>query len=128
MERWLGRYADELYATLRVVAGSMFAIHGAQKFGLLGGQNVTGNPMMAVAATIELVGGLLIAVGLFTSYAAFLASGQMAVAYFMVHFRQGWNPVTNKGEVAVLYCFLFLYFAARGSGVCSLDRQVRRRR
>jgi putative oxidoreductase len=129
MERWLGRYADEIYATLRVVAGVMFALHGAEKFGLLGGAfRMPGNPLMMVAGAIELVGGLLIAIGLFASVAAFIASGQMAVAYFVVHFPQGWNPVANKGEVAVLYCFLFLYIAARGSGACSVDRQMRRRR
>ena len=77
---------------------------------------------------VELVGGLLIALGLFASIAAFIASGQMAVAYFMAHAPQAALPLLNGGEAAVLYCFLFLYIAARGSGVWSLDSLRTRRR
>lgn len=130
MERWLGRYAEVIYALLRVVAGLMFAIHGAQKlFGVLGGQKVVGMPLFQVGGAIELVAGLMIALGFFASPAAFIASGEMAVAYFMVHAPQGvLNPVANKGETAVLYCFLFLYIAARGSGAYSVDASMRRGR
>jgi putative oxidoreductase len=74
-----------------------------------------------VGGLIELVAGLLIAIGLFTSWAAFLASGEMAVAYFMVHQPQGTWPIQNQGELAALYCFAFLYMAARGSGIWSVD-------
>jgi putative oxidoreductase len=128
MDRWLGRHAERAYALLRIVAGLLFACHGAQKlFGALGGTAMTSNPMMLVGGIIEFGGGLLIAIGLFTSWAAFLASGEMAVAYFMVHAKGGFWPIINKGELAVVYCFLFLYIAARGSGPYSVDGMMRRR-
>jgi putative oxidoreductase len=128
MDRWLGRHAERLYALLRIVAGLLFACHGAQKlFGALGGTAMTSNPMMLAAGLIEFGGGLLIAIGLFTSWAAFLASGEMAAAYFMVHAKGGFWPIVNKGEPAVVYCFLFLYIAARGSGPYSVDAMMRRK-
>jgi putative oxidoreductase len=128
MDRGLGRHAERLFALLRIVAGLLFACHGAQKlFGALGGTAMTSNPMMLVAGLIEFGGGLLIALGLFTSWAAFLASGEMAVAYFMVHAKGGFWPIVNKGELAVVYCFLFLYIAARGSGPYSVDAAMRKR-
>ena len=128
MDRWLGRYSEATYAAFRFMAGAMFAMHGAQKlFGAFGSQPMTGNPMMLVAGVIEFVGGLMIAVGLLTSWAAFLASGQMAVAYFMVHAKQApFSPLENKGELAVLYCFAFLYMASRGGGRYSVDGMRRR--
>jgi putative oxidoreductase len=123
MQPVLGRYADTLYAILRIIAGLLFACHGAQKlFGVLGGTRVTGNNLMMLAGIIEFVGGLMIALGLLASIAAFIASGQMAVAYFMVHAKGGLFPIVNKGELAVIYCFVFLFIAARGSGPLSLDR------
>ena len=125
--RVLNRYSEPIFLVLRVMAGLMFAVHGAEKFGLLGGEARTGAPLMLAAAIIELVGGLMIALGLFGDFAAFIASGEMAVAYFMAHAPQGWNPVANHGENAVLYCFLFLYIAARGTGPYSLDRGLRRK-
>jgi putative oxidoreductase len=110
---------------LRVISGLLFAIHGAGKlFGVLGGQEVH-DTLLQAAGVIELVGGLLVAVGLFTVPAAFVASGLMAVAYFKAHAPHGFLPGVNKGEVAVLYCFIFLYFAARGAGRYSLDAQRR---
>jgi putative oxidoreductase len=128
MDRWLGRHAERIYAILRVITGILFACHGAQKlFGALGGTAMTSNPMMLVGGIIEFGGGLLIAIGLFTSWAAFLASGEMAVAYFMVHAKGGFWPIVNKGELAVAYCFLFLYIAARGSGPYSVDAMMRKR-
>jgi putative oxidoreductase len=128
MERWLGRYADAIYALLRFVAGAMFACHGAQKlFGWLGGKAVPPGPTLPFAAgVIELAAGLLIAAGLFASLAAFIASGEMAVAYFMAHAPRGFWPIVNEGELAVIYCFVFLYVAARGSGAFSVDRNLRR--
>jgi putative oxidoreductase len=129
MDRWLGRYAEVAYALLRVMAGVMFAMHGAQKlFGMFGGQAMTSVPKMLVAGIVELGGGLLIALGLLTGWAAFVASGQMAVAYFTAHAPGGWSPLANKGELAVLYCFVFLYMACRGSGRYSLDHALRRGR
>jgi putative oxidoreductase len=120
MEKWLGRYSNVFYALLRIVAGVLFACHGAQKlFGVLGGQKQEG--LLQVAGVIELVCGILIAVGLFTSIVAFIACGEMAVAYFKAHFPGGFWPIMNKGEMAVLFCFLFLYIASRGSGILSID-------
>ena len=128
MDRWLGRHAERIFALLRIVAGILYACHGAQKlFGALGGTAMTSNPMMLVAGLIEFGGGLLIALGLFASWAAFIASGQMAAAYFMVHAKGGFWPIVNKGELAVVYCFLFLYIAARGSGPYSVDAMLRRK-
>lgn len=126
MDRFLGRYSEAIYAALRVIAGLMFAVHGAQKIlGAFGGPKAPLASLMGLAGVIELVGGLLIAIGLFTSWAAFIASGEMAAAYFMAHAPQGPLPPLNKGEAAVLYCFLFLYMAARGGGRYSLDATMR---
>jgi putative oxidoreductase len=118
---------DELvYAILRIVVGALFVCHGVQKlFGVFGAEPVHLASQMGVGAVIELVGGALIAVGLFARPAAFLASGQMAVAYFQFHFGwTGWKwlPIVNHGEDAVLFCFVFLLIAARGAGALSLDR------
>jgi putative oxidoreductase len=119
----LGRFAGVAYALLRVVAGLMFAQHGAQKlFGVLGGQQPPVGSLFWFAGVIELVGGLLIAIGLFASWAAFIASGEMAVSYFMVHAKDSFWPVVNKGELAVLYCFVFLLIACRGAGGYSVGR------
>ena len=121
MDRWLGGLSELFYAVLRVVAGVLFACHGAQKLlGVLGGHRAT-TPLTTAAGVIELVGGALIALGLAASWAAFVASGEMAYAYFTVHAPKGPWPIQNGGELAVLYCFLFLYVAARGSGRISLD-------
>jgi len=129
MERWLGKYSDILYALMRVVVGLLFACHGAQKlFGVLGGQSQLSSPMVVAAAIIEFVGGGLVALGLWAGFAAFLASGEMAVAYFMVHASGGFWPIVNQGELAVLYCFVFLYVASRGSGRLSLDALARKHR
>jgi putative oxidoreductase len=129
MERFLGKYAPYAYALLRIVAGLMFTMHGTQKlFGIPGGK-MAGLPTIALTAgVIELVCGLMILLGLFASIAAFIASGMMAVAYFMAHQPGGFWPIINKGELAVLYCFIFLYIAARGSGPWSLDSVVGRGR
>jgi putative oxidoreductase len=118
MERWLGRYADIAYTALRVMAGLMFAMHGAAKlFGMFGGKAAEA-PKMIFAGVVELGGGLLIAAGLLTGFAAFLASGQMAVAYWTAHATSAnwWNPMANRGELSALYCFVFLYIACRGHG------------
>ena len=128
MKGLLGKYSDYVYAILRIVVGLLFACHGAQKlFGLLGGAGGQGGTvplqsLMGLAGVIELVGGVLVMAGLFTEYAAFVASGQMAVAYFMAHALKAFWPIQNRGELAVLYCFVFLYIAAKGSGVWSLGK------
>lgn len=123
MDSFLGKYSSYLYALLRIVAGLLFAMHGTQKLFGWPGDNppVELASMMGVAGIIELVGGVLIMIGLLTSWAAFIASGEMAVAYFMAHASQGGLPIENGGELSVLYCFLFLYIASRGSGVWSVD-------
>lgn len=116
------RYAPQTYALFRIVAGFLFMFHGLQKvFGMFGGQVMLGIPLMATAGFIEMVGGLLIMIGLLTKVAAFIASGEMAVAYFMAHQPKGTWPIENMGELAVLNCFAFLYIASRGAGIWSLD-------
>lgn len=128
MNRWLGGFSEWAYALLRIVAGLLFACHGAQKlFGALGGQSQLGVPLMAAAGVIEFFGGVLVMLGLFAGYAAFLSSGMMAVAYFMAHAPNGFWPIINKGELAVLYCFVFLFIASKGSGRLSVDAIARRR-
>ena len=129
MERLIGRFAPHLYAILRIISGLMFFLHGSQKiFGWPGG-SLGQLPMLAViAGWLEVILGALITVGLFGSFAAFLASGEMAVAYFIGHAGKGFWPVLNEGELAVLYCFLFLYIAAMGSGIWSLDAVMHRGR
>ena len=125
MMRFLDPYAECIHDTLRIVAGYLFMLHGLQKlFGVLGGQQMELVSLLGLAALIETVGGALIALGLFTRPAAFIASGEMAAAYFLGHVaRQGQFlfPVANQGEPAVLYCFLFLYLASAGPGAWSLD-------
>lgn len=127
MHRILGRHADRVYAIFRIVIGLLFMCHGLQKvFGLLGGQKVEQLASLpGLAGLIELVCGFLVMIGLFASWAAFLASGTMAVAYFMAHFPGGFWPIVNKGELAVVYCFVFLYIAARGAGTWSVARALR---
>lgn len=129
---FLGRFEPQIYALMRIIVGFLFLWHGTQK--LLGfppsqgggGQGLS--PLMAVGGVIELVGGLMIMLGLFAGFAAFLASGMMAVAYFMAHASGGFLPLVNRGELAVLYCFAFLYIASRGSGPLSLDSLIFRDR
>ena len=123
MTRWLGRFAPYLYALLRIMAGFLFFQHGLPK--LFGG---FGRPapaelfsQMGLAGLIEVIGGALISIGLFTSPVAFIASGETAWAYFQAHAPRGFWPVSNGGELAALYCFVLLYFAAMGSGKLSVD-------
>jgi putative oxidoreductase len=128
MERILGPYSPYLYAVMRIVVGFLFACYGAQKlFGVFGGLGQSGESaplfsLMGLAGLIEFFGGLCVMLGLVTGTAAFIASGQMAAAYFMAHHPQGFLPILNKGEPAVLFCFIFLYIASKGAGVWSIDR------
>lgn len=128
MQRILGPYSPYLYAVLRIVVGFLFASHGAQKlFGLFGGLGPAGGSapffsLMGLAGLIEFLGGLFIMLGWLTGTVAFIASGQMASAYFMAHQPGGFWPILNEGEPAVLFCFVFLYMASKGSGVWSIDR------
>lgn len=128
----LAPFQEPLYALLRIMAGFLFFQHGLPK--LLGGFGrnapVEMFSQLWVAGIIEVFGGAAIALGLYTSLVAFIASGEMAVAYFQAHAPRGFWPIVNNGELAALYCFVFLYFAARGSGRWSLDalRGARRAR
>lgn len=134
MERFLGRYSSYIYAILRIVVGFLFMLHGAQKlFGFPPfPPNMPAMPLdpfvttvITIGSIIELVAGLLILLGFFSSIAAFIASGEMAVAYFMFHQPQAALPTTNGGDLAVVFCFVFLYIAARGSGIWSVDAAMR---
>lgn len=107
------------YAALRIVFGFLFACHGVTK--VFGGHRPH-SVLDWTGAGIELVCGVLILIGLLTPLAAFLASGEMAVAYFMVHQPQGMLPIKNKGELAVIYCFVALYIACRGAGKWGVDK------
>ena len=124
MDRLLGSASPFLYALLRIVAGFLFAQHGLQKvLGLLlaeGGSSAT-------VLTQRWFAGVLIAVGMLTSWVAFIASGEMAVAYFQAHAPRSFWTALNGGELAVLYCFVFLYIASRGAGTLSIDRLMRQR-
>lgn len=127
----LNAWAPRVLSILRIVAALVFMSHGAMKI-LHFPVAQPGAPdplptLILVAGWLELAGGALLALGLFTRPVAFLLSGEMAVAYFMAHFPQGWHPVLNKGEAAVLYCFIFLYFVFSGPGPWSLDAAVRKR-
>jgi putative oxidoreductase len=121
-------WAPRLLSVLRVVLGFLLIPHGLQKlFGLLGGKQVELISLLGMAGVIELVGGLLILVGLFTRPVAFVVSGFAAFAYFIAHAPQGFWPIMNRGELAVVYCFLYLYLSAAGGGAWSLDRALRSR-
>ena len=119
-------YTSHIYSIARMVTGFLFWQHGAQKlFGAFGQeQTVDLFSRVGLAGIIEVVGGGLITLGLFTPWAAFIASGEMASAYFLAHYPRAFWPIMNAGEPAVLYCFVFLFFATRDSGVWSLDRLI----
>ncbi len=118
---------------LRLIAGFTFSLHGFQKlFGLFGGMGGTGATAKLfslpwVAGCLETFGGALILIGMFTMPAAFILSGEMAVGYFMMHYPKGFFPIRNGGELAVLYCFIFLYLFAAGPGPLSADYLVRKK-
>lgn len=118
----LNGYTAHTYALMRGVVGFLFLWHGAEKlFGFPNpGPDMPGF-VRFVGGPIELVGGALVMIGLFTREAAFLCSGMMAAAYWMAHGTQALLPISNHGEPAALYCFVFLYIAAKGGGVWSVD-------
>ena len=129
----LKRYADPVYCIMRLIVGLLFACHGAQK--ILGWFAVPGRPpreldtLGTIGGWIELGLGLLLAVGLLTRISAFISSGMMAVAFFMAHFQAtgtGWIPIVNRGELAVVYCWLFLYMFFYGPGRWAIDSMMRK--
>jgi putative oxidoreductase len=124
----LRRFSGLFYALMRLAVGLLYASHGAQKlFGLIGGHQVPLMSQMGLAGIIEFFCGLLIAFGLLTGPAAFIASGEMAWAYFQVHAPTNHWPILNGGELVVALCFTFLYIASMGSGSVSLDRLLGRK-
>ncbi|HET9957168.1 MAG TPA: DoxX family protein [Polyangiaceae bacterium] len=129
--RLLSPHRDAIYGVLRIVSGVLFTFHGVQKiFGVLTQHQPPVGSQIWVGGIIELVGGILIAIGLFTRCAAFVASGTMAVAYTQFHwklqFGQSFFPAVNQGELALVYAFLFLYIAAAGGGRFSVDAARKR--
>lgn len=124
-------WAPRVLSLLRIISALLFMEHGLMKlFHFPAPQPGAPDPLptiLLVAASLEVVGGGLIALGLFTRIAAFVCSGQMAVAYFMAHGSQGFWPALNGGEAAILFCFIFLYLVFAGPGVWSLDTAVRKR-
>jgi putative oxidoreductase len=120
---WLSRWQPQLLAVLRIVAGLLFLEHATQKFFAFPVpfplQPLP--PLFVAAGVIELVAGTLVTIGLFTRLAAFIASGEMAVGYFMIHFPKSPWPAANMGEAAILFSFIFLYLAGTGSGAWSVD-------
>lgn len=116
------RFSESAYAAMRFVLALIYFCHGLQKiFGLFGGHAVPIASRLGAAGIIEIVCGPLIALGVLTRWAAFVASGEMAVAYFTAHAPRGGLPIQNGGELAVVFCFAFLYIATRGSGRYSVD-------
>lgn len=125
VEQTIASWQPYLLSVVRIVAAALFMQHGGQKIFSFPSAPPAGPPelesLMWVAGVLELVGGGLLLVGLFTRPVAFVLCGQMAVAYFLVHAPQGFWPVMNHGELAILYCFTFLYLASAGGGAWSLD-------
>jgi putative oxidoreductase len=125
----MSRLAGVTHSLLRIVAGLLFICPGGMKLlGWFGGMPVPMTPLLYVAGVIELLGGTLILLGLFTRPVAFLASGEMAFAYFMGHFPHGFWPIQNHGEPAVLFCFIYLFLWGNGPGPISLDHLIASRR
>lgn len=129
MSSFMMSFNSQCYALMRIVAGFLFLWHGAQKlFGIP--IPVPGEVpafITYVAGPIELIGGILVMIGLFTRQAAFLASGLMAAAYWMGHGTKALLPLQNQGELAVLYCFVFLFISTQGGGIWSVDAVLRNR-
>ena len=127
---WLSRWQAEVRAILRIVVGLLFLEHALIKLAGFppGGQPGLQHPgtLLWIGGIVELVTSTLVVLGLFTRLAAFVAAGEMAVAYFMFHFPKGFYPAVNMGEAAILYCFVFLYIAAAGPGAWALDNMRRR--
>jgi putative oxidoreductase len=132
MESTLNKYQPQVLSLLRIIVGLVFLQHGMQKwFGVPVANpnfaNITLMSMVGIAGLIEIVAGSLITVGLFTRAAAFIASGEMAFAYFISHFPRGMTPMANNGSLAVLYCWVFLYLVFAGAGIWSLDYILRKK-
>ena len=123
MAAFMERFGSQTYALLRIVSGLLFLWHGTQKLVDFPLEARAGASALVtyIAGPIELVGGVLVMLGLFTRWAAFVCSGLMAAAYWMAHGTQALFPIVNGGEMAALYCFVFLYISARGAGLWSIE-------
>ncbi|HSG05196.1 MAG TPA: DoxX family protein [Nitrospiria bacterium] len=126
MAPFMGFFNQQAYALMRIVVGFLFIFHGTQKLFSFPVEAREGTPAFItyIAGPIELVGGLLVMIGLFTRQAAFLCSGLMAAAYWMAHGTKALFPIQNGGILAALYCFVFLYIATQGSGIWSADEAM----
>ena len=128
-KNFISRYEMQIYSILRLVVGFLFLWHGSQKlFAFPSTGQVIPSYILFIAGPIEFFGGLLVMIGLWTRWAAFICSGEMAYAYWTVHGTHVLLPLLNGGELAIVYCFLFLYISARGSGVLSIDHFMEKRR
>ena len=119
-------YERQAYALMRIVAGFLFLWHGTSKYFSYPRVSPAEGFVLIAGGAIELVGGLLIMIGLFTSPAAFIASGHMAAAYWISHGTNHFFPILNEGELAALYCFIFLYISSKGDGIWSVGIQLKR--
>ncbi len=130
MNPFMSFFNTQGYALMRIVTGFLFLWHGSQKLFDFPGGMPPGAPAFItyIAGPIELIGGVLVMIGLFTRYAAFLASGLMAAAYWMAHGMKALLPLQNNGELAALYCFVFLFIATQGGGIWSVDALINRRK
>ncbi|MBX6322874.1 MAG: DoxX family protein [Rhodospirillaceae bacterium] len=131
MDEFARTWSPRLLALLRIVAGLLFIEHGTAKLFGFPPTGMSGDlellSLIGLSAVLEFAGGILMLLGLFTRPVAFILSGEMAVAYFMVHAPRGFFPILNGGEPAILYCFVFLYLSVAGAGAWSLDGALRRR-
>jgi putative oxidoreductase len=126
---FISKYETQIYAIFRLITGFLFLWHGSQKlFGFPPAGHEMPSYIMLIAGPIEFFGGLLIMIGLWTPWMAFICSGEMAYAYWSMHGTHAILPFMNGGELAIIYCFLFLFIASKGSGVFSLDHFLEKRR
>lgn len=121
MTSFMQRFGGQTYALMRIVSGFLFIWHGTQKLFAFPKPSNAPEWIVYSAGPIELVGGTLIMIGLFTRPVAFISAGMAAAGYFIVHAKQGFFPIMNGGEIIALYCFVFLYVSAHGAGIWSID-------
>ena len=127
MLNFMQRYEAQTYALLRIVTGFLFIWHGTSKYFSFPRVSPAEGFVLIVGGAVEFVGGMLVMIGLFTSPAAFVASGHMAAAYWIAHYPQDIFPILNNGELAVIFCFAFLYMSAKGDGIWSVGRLLKNR-
>ena len=124
----IATWSPRMLSVLRIITGLLFLEHGTQKLFAFPGPGPALTTLLVVQALLELVGGILILIGLFTRPVAFILAGDMAAAYFMAHAPRGFFPTLNGGQLAILFCFVFLYLFVAGGGVWSVDEQRSSRR